>query len=391
MLPRVTKYKSRGLLGRAIRLSSSSEKQCPVRRIAAPVYSVFRGRIFGRGHRRSQPRSEPMMQRGGLLPLLLLSLLCTCDRAQKSQTVRKSSNLEVHEPINQGVPDRHEWPLEQPIRLILDSDTANEIDDLFAIAYVLPDDTVDFLGLSSAQWFHAWSGDSTVYQSQQLNEDLLRIAGRMELSHPLGADIIMGKPWGDYDARDSPAAQFIIEQAQEVPDGEKMVVMCIGAATNLASAIALEPSIKDKIVAYMLGFRYDFDGKFWNKDEFNIRRDLNAANYLLNTEGLELHVMPISVAIKYTWERSATFGHLNKAGKMGIYLRNRWGKAGGPDAKKWTMWDVALLQAFLKPEQASEIAVLTPPENTQRLVWLYDDIDPEAMEADFWKRLTKEE
>jgi inosine-uridine nucleoside N-ribohydrolase len=326
-----------------------------------------------------------------VLPLLLLISLCTCDRAQERQEAKQSESQTVRESMSQGVPDRHEWPLEQPIRLILDSDTANEIDDLFAIAYVLPDETVDLLGLSSAQWFHVWSGDSTVYQSQQLNEDLLRIAGRMELPHPQGADIIMGKPWGGYDARDSPAAQFIIQQAREVPDGEKMVVMCIGAATNLASAIALEPAIKDKIVAYTLGFRYDFDGKFWNKDEFNIRRDLNAANYLFNAEGLELHVMPISVAIKYTWERAATFGHLDKAGKMGKYLRNRWEKVGGPDANKWTMWDVALLQAFLKPEQASEIAVPTPPENTQRMVWLYDDIAPEAMEGDFWARLTEAE
>ncbi|MFK8164685.1 MAG: nucleoside hydrolase, partial [Lewinella sp.] len=239
-------------------------------------------------------------------PLLLLSLLCTCDRAKKSQPVRESSSQGVNE-ADLAAPARHEWPLEKPIRLILDSDTANEIDDLFAIAYVLPDETIDLLGLNSAQWFHVWSGDSTVYQSQKLNEDLLRIAGRLDLPHPLGADIIMGKPWGDYDARDSPAAQFIIEQARETPDGEKLAVMCIGAPTNLASAIALEPSIKSKIVAYTLGFRYDFDGMFWNKDEFNIRRDLNASNFLLNAEGLELHVMPISVAIKYTWERSATF------------------------------------------------------------------------------------
>jgi inosine-uridine nucleoside N-ribohydrolase len=321
-----------------------------------------------------------------VLPLLLLFCLCTCDRAQESQAVLEPDSQEINKG-NLAAPDRHEWPLEQPIRLILDSDTANEIDDLFAIAYVLPDETIDLLGLNSAQWFHVWSGDSTVYQSQRLNEDLLKIAGRMDLPHPLGADIIMGKPWGDYDARDSPAAQFIIEQAQEIPDGEKMVVMCIGAPTNLASAIALEPSIKEKIVAYTLGFRYDFDGKFWNKDEFNIRRDLNASNYLLNAEGLELHVMPISVAIKYTWERAASFSQLEQAGEIGKYLRNRWETFGGSGAEKWTMWDVALLQAFLKPEQASEIAVPTPPENTQRMVWLYDDIDPEAMASDFWKRL----
>ena len=303
--------------------------------------------------------SSPFMRL--YFPLLLLPLfLCTCDPAPKSQAVAK--------PDNQAM--RHIWPEGQPIKLILDSDTANEIDDLYAIAYLLAGEhpNIDWLGLTSAQWFHVWSGDSTVYQSQRLNEEILTIAGRADLPHPLGADLIMGKPWGDYDARDSPAAQFIIEQVRALPRDAKLVVMSIGAATNLASAIALEPAIAGRVVAYTLGFRYDFDGEFWNKDEFNIRRDLNAANFLLNNEDLELHVMPISVAIKYTWGREKTFGQLAKAGPMGEYLRARWEKHGGPDAGQWTMWDVALLQAFLKPEQASEITVAAPPENGGRQV-----------------------
>jgi len=285
------------------------------------------------------------------LTLLLLVALCTC-APPPDETAENAP--EIVEAI------RHEWPREAPIRIILDSDTANEIDDLFAIAYLLKEGYpgVEVLGLSSAQWFHVWSGDRTVYQSQQLNEELLGIMGRTDLPHPLGADVIMGKPWGDYDPRDSPAAQFIIEEAMALNEGEKLAVLSIG-----------------------------FDGHFWNKDEFNIRRDLNAANYLLNAEGLELHVMPISVAIKYTWERENTFRQLGKAGKLGAYLRTRWEDHGGPNAEKWTMWDVALLQAFLKPEQASEVSVLTPPENTQRSVWMYEDIKAEEMEADFWDRL----
>ncbi|MEM9258842.1 MAG: nucleoside hydrolase [Bacteroidota bacterium] len=315
-----------------------------------------------------------------LLLIALFPLLSTCDRAQNEPLGEQREEV--------SPPDRHEWPREQPIKFILDSDTANEIDDLFAIAFALGEDKIDFLGLNSAQWFHVWSGDSTVYQSQKLNEDLLRIADRMDLPHPLGADIIMGKPWGDYDPRDSPAAQFIIDQAMALPEGEKLVVMCIGASTNLASAIALEPAIKERIVAYTLGFRYDFAGHFWNKDEFNIRRDLNAANYLFNAEGLELHIMPISVAIKYAWDMEETFAHLAECGEMGTYLRRRW-ETNATNQPTRIMWDVALLQGFLKPMQAPEIHVATPPENTQRRVWLYEDIEAEAMEADYWARLKR--
>ncbi|WP_116108945.1 nucleoside hydrolase [Lewinella sp. IMCC34191] len=276
---------------------------------------------------------------------------------------------------------------EAPAPFILDADTANEIDDLYAIAYLFDENSVDWVGLNSAQWFHQYSGDSTVHQSQRLNEELLAIAGRTDLPHPIGADSIMGMPWGGYEPRNSPAAQFIIEQARAASAGkEKLTVMCIGASTNLASAIALAPEITEHIRAYVLGFQYDTAGGFWNKDEFNIRRDLNAANYLLNAEGLELHVMPTSTAVQYQFGRDSTFARLDQSGPVGEYLKQRWVNF-APDAKQWTMWDVALLQAYLKTGQATEIQVTTPPENTLRQIWLYTDIDEKAMARDFWQRL----
>ena len=93
--------------------------------------------------------------------------------------------------------------------------------------------------------------------------------------------------------------------------------------------------------------------------------------------------MPISVAIKYTWAREKTFEHLARAGELGAYLRKRWEDHGGPGAERWTMWDVALLQAFLKPDQASEVAVLTPPENTRRGVWYTMILTPSPWSAIF--------
>jgi len=124
-----------------------------------------------------------------LLPLLLLTFLCTC-APPPEKAVEKDEMVPAA--------SRHEWPREAPIKLILDSDTANEIDDLFAIAYLVTEGYPDFelIGLSSAQWFHVWSGDRTVYQSQELNEELLELTGRTDLPHPLGSDIIMGKTLG---------------------------------------------------------------------------------------------------------------------------------------------------------------------------------------------------
>lgn len=280
-------------------------------------------------------------------------------------------------------PAQAQGNLSDPPKFILDTDSANEIDDLYAMARLLPDTTVDLLGISSAQWFHHYSGDSTVYQSQKLNEEILALSGKRDVPHPIGADRIMGDPWGGYAPRKSPATDFIIESVKALPPGEKLVVMGLGAGTNLASAIALDTSIAPKIVAYMLGFQYDVERDIWNKDEFNIRRDLNAANYLLNREDLEFHVMPISVAREYTWQREDVFNRLAEKGALGEYLREKW-MARFSENDSWVMWDVALLQAFLHPDMAEEIVVGTPPENNQRSIYLYSDIDFDQMYADFW-------
>lgn len=273
-----------------------------------------------------------------------------------------------------------------PVKLILDTDTANEIDDLYAIARLLPEERIHFLGITSAQWFHVLSGDSTVYRSQRLNEEMLTIADRMDLPHPMGADMIMGKPWGGYEPRNSDAAQFIIDQVKALPEGEKLVVMSIGATTNLASAIALAPEIAPKIAAFVMGYQYDLESGAWNKDEFNVRRDLNAANFLLNQTDLELHVMSATVSRAYTWGQEETFQKLEPLGAMGAYLKQKWMER-FPDNKSWVMWDVALVHAFLYPEMAEEVAVLTPPENRQRKVWVYSDIDVDLMQADFWEAM----
>jgi len=127
--------------------------------------------------------------------------------------------------------------------MILDADTANEIDDLYAIARMLHQDQIELLGINSAQWFHYMSGMDSVHQSQRINEELLRITRREEIPALLGAEEALGMPWGGTTAKDSPAAQFIIEQARATPAGEKLIVACIGAATNLASAIKMAPDI----------------------------------------------------------------------------------------------------------------------------------------------------
>ena len=96
--------------------------------------------------------------------------------------------------------------------------------------------------------------------------------------------------------------------------------------------------------------------------------------------------MPTSTASRYQFAQDSTFARLDRSGSVGQYLKQRW-QSFAPDSRRWTMWDVALLQAYLSPGQATEVEVTTPPENTRRTVWMYTDIDASAMAENFWNRL----
>ena len=269
-------------------------------------------------------------------------------------------------------------------KLILDADTANEIDDLYAIIRMVRQDKFDLLAVTSAQWFHYYGDRESTRASQRLNEDLIRLLDRQDLPIPMGSEEAMGKPWGGFQPRESPAARFIIEAAMAMPEGEKLTVASIGAMTNLASAVAMKPEIAKKIRAHSLGFRYDRATGIWNKNEFNIRRDLNAADYLLNQKDLELHIMTTTTSRPYKFDRDKTFMKQSQMGNLGNYLTQRW-RSRTPHVTRWTMWDLAAVQALLHPGMAKEEQVMTPPENTQRKVWVYYEIDVDRMRNDFWE------
>lgn len=267
--------------------------------------------------------------------------------------------------------------------LLIDADTANEIDDLYAIVRALLEPEFDIVGLSSAQWNHRLSPDDTVQKSQDLNEELLRLMDRVDIPHPLGAEMIVGKPWGGGEPRDSPAAQLMISTARAMPPGQKLTIASLGAATNVASAIQLAPDIVPKIACYVLAGRFFADRQVWDKNEFNVRNDLNATNLLFDTDGLELHVMPINILFDFQFRKETVMERLAGQGDVWDYLATRW-LSHSPSSTTWIMWDVALITALARPELATEGPFNTPPENNQRTIHVYTSVDEAAMRSDWW-------
>jgi purine nucleosidase len=279
----------------------------------------------------------------------------------------------------------------------LDSDTGNEMDDLYAITYLLKEPGVSVVGLSSAQFNNAdmlasdkWhyyptKNINTVQLSQDLNEQLLKLTNRMDVPHPLGSRGTVGHSWGGKEPAVSAAEKGIIAAVHQLKTGEKLDVLCIGAASNLASAIQLDTTIITKIRVFVLAARYFSDRKVWDKSEFNVRNDLNAFDILLNCKGLDLTVMPINTAIALQFKRGVCHNKLKNKGKLGELLYNRWDFVEAKDT--WIMWDLALVMAYLDPTKAEKIQAAVPPENDTRDISVYKTIDAKSMELDFWNRM----
>ncbi len=288
----------------------------------------------------------------------------------------------------------------QKQKVWLDADTGNEMDDLYAIVRLVKDPSIDLVGLSSAHFnnpdllvFEKWNaydtkGLNTVEESQRLNEQILKALNRLNIPHPIGADRQIGRAWGQQDPRDSPGAQGIISAVKSLRDGEKLDILTIGAMTNLATALMLAPEIKNKIRCFALGAQYDPKTKIWNKNEFNIRNDLNAFDYLLDMEGLSLTMMCLQTALHLQFKREETYQKLDENIEAEKILENRWHEQ-NPQDKSRVMWDLALIEAYLNPEFAQIEITKTPPENKQRTIRAYKKIDEKALADDFWKILKK--
>ncbi len=280
----------------------------------------------------------------------------------------------------------------KPRRIIVDADTANEIDDAFALTRALLEPGFHVEGITSAQWHtQEESPRDTVGLSQQLNEELLRVMNRADVPHPIGSNFPLVR---SVKPQPSPAAQHIIRKALETPDGEKLIVAILGPCTNLASAVLLEPAIIPKVSCHFIGLRHDPKQRLWSRDEFNTNNDPNALDTLLNTPGLEFHLMTASASQSLVFEKADVDRRLKGRGGVADFLvrlwdnyDRAWQRRVAPTKATWVMWDIALIAAIARPELAKAVTLDAPPGNLKRPISVWVEIDANRMREDFWQCL----
>jgi hypothetical protein len=288
--------------------------------------------------------------------------------------------------------------LAQQQKVWLDADTGNEMDDLYAIVRLLKQKEIDVIGLSSAHFnnpdllvFEKWNaydakGLNTIVESQRLNVEILSVLNRLDIPHPIGADRQIGRAWGQQDPRPSPASEAIIAAAKQIRPGQKLDVITTGAVTNIATAVMLAPEIIPNIRVFSLGAKYEPKREVWNKNEFNIRNDLNAFDFLLDLSDLDFVIMSLEAAFPLQFDREMTYQQLDEQDEMERILENRW-REHNPQDKVRIMWDLALVEAYLNPELSQIKTVKPPKENKRKRVKVFVKIDEKALADDFWKTL----
>lgn len=163
------------------------------------------------------------------------------------------------------------------VDVVLDTDTFNEIDDQYAIAYLLrSDDKLNTKAIYAAPFFnsHSSSPENGMEKSYDEILKIVSLCGRDDLK----PNIFKGSRQYLPDEKTpvvSPAAEDLAKRAMEYSRENPLYVVAIGAITNVASAILINPEITDKIVIVWLGGHgYHFPKP---ASEFNMRQDIAAA------------------------------------------------------------------------------------------------------------------
>ena len=174
--------------------------------------------------------------------------------------------------------------------VVLDTDTYNEIDDQFAVAYLLSyAHRLNILGFCAAPFHNPKSSSPEDGMNKSYDEltRILRLAGREDLV----AHTYRGSTRWFADERDcvpSEAARFLAEQAAAHDPGHPLYIVAIGAITNVASALRMNPSAKENIVVVWLGGHAHH---MPDTKEFNMKQDIAAARVLFDS-GVPLVQLP---------------------------------------------------------------------------------------------------
>lgn len=297
------------------------------------------------------------------------------------------------------------------IRVLLDTDANNELDDQHAIAYMLFNgDVFDVAGITVNRTRNG--GD--IHEQAKEAERVVKLAGlhgRMPVLK--GADgsfeeIADHVHESEVDGHE--AVDFIIRKAHE-DDERPLVLIPVGKLTNIALALKKDPSIAPKVRIVWLGSNYPEPG------EYNQDNDEESLNYVLNT-GVDFEMVVVRYgepsgtdAVRVTPQEAKeklagkgphvsepvegrNGGTFHTFGDYAINLFEHIDLHGDPPSR--ALYDMAAVAVVKNPSWAKQTRIPAPelvdgewedrPGNTREII-LWEDFDADRILADFFETM----
>ena len=178
-----------------------------------------------------------------------------------------------------------------PVDLVLDSDMYNEVDDQFTLVYILRNSyrlNLKAVYAAPFDWEpRSHNAKDGMEKSYAEVKHMLNLIGREDLQNIVykGCDSFLKS---EQEPVISEAARDLAERAMHYTPDNPLYVAAIGAITDIASAILINPEIISRIVVLWLGGnRLDWPDTY----EFNLYQDVAAARVVFNS-GVALVMFP---------------------------------------------------------------------------------------------------
>lgn len=282
------------------------------------------------------------------------------------------------------------------VRMVLDTDTYNEIDDQFALVYtLLSGDRLDLEAVYAAPFLNNRS-ESAKDGMEKSYEEILRVLDKMDV--PAEGLAFRGSEnflQSVNQPEESDAVDDMIRRAMQSSAEDPLYVVAVGAITNVASAILKQPEIIKNIVVIWLGG----DAPMWsNRPEFNLQQDVLSASVVMDS-GVPFVQVPCNPVASHLMTTTPEMEvYVRGKGAIGDYLYEIFEEYGGSQyAYSKVIWDMAAVAYLLNPRWTQTETIHSPILSVDRVTWGFDNsrhfigmvksLNRDAIFGDFFRKL----
>nr|MDD6336479.1 nucleoside hydrolase [bacterium] len=256
--------------------------------------------------------------------------------------------------------------------VILDTDTYNEIDDQFALAYaILANDRIRLLSVNAAPFLNdrSQSPEDGMEKSYQEIGRILRILHRDDIPFFRGSTAFMKN---SHTPQPSEAAQNIIDTVRA--SQERVYIVAIGAITNVASACLMAPDILERIAIIWLGGHAHH---YPHTREFNLWQDIAAARVFFDGSMPLIQVPCMGMCSELATTLPELTHYLQGKNALCDYLLDIFREYAPPGAMCWSkvIWDIAAVACLALPGSMDMVEVARPIVTSDG-VYAFDNARP---------------